>query len=349
MILFFIKLALISTFFYLVISIILYLHFLYKNKKSKKANNSLPQTSNSISLTSYLQNHKSNTSQELFLKYVNLAKNSLENGNFKLAIFYYDKAIELKSSEPFCFNNRAHCKSQINDYQGAIEDYSKAINLNGNKSIYFANRGITYLEWGKKDEAIKDWETAALLGSKEAKKWLSQIGHYKGDWQEFENIIIQEGINKLYHFTDRSNLNSIKKYGGLFSWYTCEIKGIHIPVPGGNELSRDLDNRRNIQDYVRLSFNKNQPMLYVAKKEGRILKPVFLEISPEVILFKDTLFSDENATASSAIIGSELEDFQRINFKFAKSGEWSDELEKKYVQAEVLVKSHIPIKFIKNL
>jgi len=334
----------------IIIAIVFYVIWLFskQEKKQKSEINYQPSNTQNVSL-SKRNIEKTETLEYLFSRYVKLAKMEMDEENFEKAIFYYNKAIEINSSESFCFNNRAHCKLQIKDFSGAIRDYSTAIKINSNKSLYYANRGMTFWEWGKKDEAIKDWETAALLGSKEAKKWLSQIGHYKEDWQEFENIIIQEGINRLYHFTDRSNLDSIIKYGGLFSWYTCEIKGINIPVPGGNELSRDLDIRKNIQDYVRLSFNKKQPMLYVAQREGRIINPFFLEISPEVIFFKNTLFSDENATANSAIIGGKLEDFQRINFKFAKSGEWSDELEKKYVQAEVLVKSHIPIKFIKNL
>lgn len=90
-------------------------------------------------------------------------------------------------------------------------------------------------------------------------------------------------------------------------------------------------------------------MLYVAQREGRINNPVFLEVSPEVIYLEDTLFSDENATANSVIIGCGLDDFKRINFAFAKSGQWQNEQEKKLIQAEVLVKSHIPLSFIKNI
>lgn len=33
----------------------------------------------------------------------------------------------------------------------------------------------------------------------------------KSNWQEFKNIIEEKGIKKLYHFTDRDNLESIIK------------------------------------------------------------------------------------------------------------------------------------------
>ena len=50
----------------------------------------------------------------------------------------------------------------------------------------------------------------------------------KNNWQEFKAILDQHKIVKLYHFTDRDNLESIIKNGGLYSWMDCEHKGIKI-------------------------------------------------------------------------------------------------------------------------
>lgn len=47
------------------------------------------------------------------------------------------------------------------------------------------------------------------------------------------------GITKLYHFTDRDNLDSIVTNGGLYSWADCEAKGINIPKPG-EVVSREI-------------------------------------------------------------------------------------------------------------
>lgn len=46
----------------------------------------------------------------------------------------------------------------------------------------------------------------------------------KTNWQEYQAIIEQQGITKLYHFTDRDNLQSIIQNGGLYSWRIVKRK-----------------------------------------------------------------------------------------------------------------------------
>jgi len=174
---------------------------------------------------------------------------------------------------------------------------------------------------------------------------------WKEDWQEFKKVIQEKKIIKLYHFTDSSNLASIKKNRGLYSWIYCELNDIQIIKPGGDDLSRKLDKKYNLQDYVRLSFNKNNPMLQIAKNEGRIQDPVFLEIDPEVIYLKDTQFSDMNATKTGHSQGDNLEYFMKINFEVVTKQRYlniSPDLQKFY-QAEVMVKRFIPLEYITNI
>lgn len=54
----------------------------------------------------------------------------------------------------------------------------------------------------------------------------------KHDWQAFQAIIEQQGIKKLYHFTDRDNLQSIIQHGGLYSWADCEEKVLSLQSLG---------------------------------------------------------------------------------------------------------------------
>jgi len=175
----------------------------------------------------------------------------------------------------------------------------------------------------------------------------------KSNWQEFKAILDQNKIVKLYHFTDRDNLESIIKNGGLYSWMDCNRKGITIKKPGGGDLSRQLDSSRNLQDYVRVSFTTQHPMMYVAMKDGRISNPVILEIDPEVIFWKDTRYSNMNATIQRVKpnIGESLSDFRQIHFQTVKAYKHFDlpEEEQPYFQAEVLVKNCIPLEFIKNI
>ena len=95
----------------------------------------------------------------------------------------------------------------------------------------------------------------------------------KENWLAFKQVLENNGIRYLYHFTDRRNIPSIKRHGGLLSWSYCEKHKIDIPNPGGGNLSRNLDEMRNLQDYVRLSFTTEHPMMYVAMKDGRISNP----------------------------------------------------------------------------
>lgn len=173
----------------------------------------------------------------------------------------------------------------------------------------------------------------------------------KSNWLEFKAILDQHKITKLYHFTDRDNLESIIKNGGLYSWMDCNRKGIKISKPGGGDLSRSLDLKDNLQDYVRVSFTREHPMMYVAMKEERISNPLILEIDPEVIYWSETKYADSNATRNDAHVGKGFEDFKCIHFSSVKAHKHFDlpEEEQPYFQAEVLVKNFIPLEYIKNI
>lgn len=176
----------------------------------------------------------------------------------------------------------------------------------------------------------------------------------RNNWEDFKNILEQHHITTLYHFTDRDNLENIIKNGGLFSWKDCEERGITIPKPGGGgpgSTSWSLDKRDGLEHYVRASFTKQHPMMYVAMSEQRISNPVILEIDPEVIFDEQTKFSDRNATRSGANVGGNLEDFKKIHFQTVKANKHFDLdiNEQPFYQAEILVKNSIPLKYIKNI
>ena len=52
----------------------------------------------------------------------------------------------------------------------------------------------------------------------------------KDNWESLAEVAEKHGVEKLYHFTDRDNLESIIKNGGLYSWADCQDKGI-ILIP----------------------------------------------------------------------------------------------------------------------
>lgn len=158
------------------------------------------------------------------------------------------------------------------------------------------------------------------------------------------------GITKLYHFTDRSNIPSIISNGGLYSWYACEQKGIKISRPGGSDTSKSLDSYKGLANYVRLSFTRNHPMMYVAKNEGRISDPVILEIDLSVAGYSTTKFSDRNAAKNSAIIATGYNGVRNIHLSTVKQSTHFDlGDETQYYQAEVLVYEKIPLSLITNI
>ncbi len=98
----------------------------------------------------------------------------------------------------------------------------------------------------------------------------------------------EHGITKLFHFTDASNIPSIKKQGLI-------EKSIESKM-NSDELSRALDSQADLENYVRLSFGPNNPMMYQAVAEKRISQPVMLEIKLEVVSRPGVRFFDYNAT-----------------------------------------------------
>ena len=173
----------------------------------------------------------------------------------------------------------------------------------------------------------------------------------KHNWQQIEKLLNENGITKLYHFTDKRNIESIIRNGGLYSWGDCVDHNINVPYPGGSVESHSLDYYQNRQYYVRLSFVQNHPMKYIAMHDERQLQPILLEISPEVLFWKHTKFSDQNAVKNEVCISDDAEDFGKlIHFNAIKATNTYDLIddERPYFQAEVLVQHCIPSNYILN-
>lgn len=134
----------------------------------------------------------------------------------------------------------------------------------------------------------------------------------------------------------------------MFSWKYLKAHGIEIPDQGGDDFSEKLDIRYGLQDYVRLSFCESHPMAYRKECEGSDI--VILKVSTEVALLKDTLFSDMNATDSMHSHGIHLKDLQKVDFAATKRKYVRrDDADFKFLQAEVMVKTFVPIKYILNI
>jgi hypothetical protein len=200
------------------------------------------------------------------------------------------------------------------------------------------------------EDRRKQQEEAQRRTEAEWRRELQAQTRRKQNWHEYKRIIDNNNARPLYHFTDRSNLQSIQRHGALYSWHYCSINNITIPAPGGTELSRDLDRRHGVHNFVRVSFTRDHPMMHVALKEGRIHNPVILEIDEEVIYWNYSKYANKNATRNDVCIGENVEDFSRIRFDLVRQNYFNlSDTDKPYYQAEVLVLEKIPAEFIRNI
>ena len=161
-------------------------------------------------------------------------------------------------------------------------------------------------------------------------------------------LLYNNKITCFYHFTSRKNIVSICQHGGLYSWHYLKAHQIDIPLQGGGELSQGLDRYKGVADYVHLSFCENHPMAYHLIQEGEDI--VVLKISTDVALLDGTMFTDMNAVDSQCNCAVGLDGLQKVNFAATKEKYLSsDNPLFKYKQAEILVKTHIPLEYILNI
>ena len=86
---------------------------------------------------------------------------------------------------------------------------------------------------------------------------------------------------------------------GLLTWE--KLAELKIPVKmNSSDMSHKLDANKGLADFVRLSFCKKHPMMYIALKEKRISKPVVLEIKLEAVSRPGVLFCEISAAAKAA-------------------------------------------------
>ena len=163
----------------------------------------------------------------------------------------------------------------------------------------------------------------------------------------------KKGIELVYHFTDISNVRSIKQHG-LFS--TMEQRRRKMSVrSGGNRLSRDLDSRRHLDDYVRFSIVPVHPMLLNCIEDRRIPNPVILAFPiKELLAGNDVKFCAVNATKTNAKVcktAKEAFDFLKLKalVNMSRTPFAIAEEDRKYLQAEILIKKVVKVKPVKEM
>lgn len=195
------------------------------------------------------------------------------------------------------------------------------------------------------NERLLKQEQAQTL---EVERQRNIVTRKKDNAEQILDYLRIKGVDCFYHFTDENNLQSIRKYGGLYSWHYLMKNGITIPNPGGDGTSRSLDKKHGLEDFVRLSFCKKHPMAWRVYNNGATL--VLLKIKIDVACFLETEFSDRNATDNDESHGPTFEDLRNINISATKERflRSEDPLFKPH-QAECMIKTFLPIEYIENI
>lgn len=166
-----------------------------------------------------------------------------------------------------------------------------------------------------------------------------------------KEIIDKYKFDGIWHFTDKSNLGSIKEHGGLLSVAQAQEKKVAVPKPGGNEWSHDADRLKGVHQYVHLAFLDDHPMLYFAKNDGRINEPVWLKIDASVLLDPNVRFTCDVSNKAGVEILTPSEAVDAIDFEVLFTYlDWKDpEIQARRrvaIKSEILIPDFVPIEKI---
>ncbi|NDY55736.1 DUF4433 domain-containing protein [Desulfovibrio sulfodismutans] len=164
----------------------------------------------------------------------------------------------------------------------------------------------------------------------------------------------ERNVFHVYHFTDKSNIDSIINLGGLYSLSTIKQNNICDVCFGGNQWSHDADTRIGLDTYVHLCFLKDHPMEFRARQEGRINTTCWLEISIDVLQLPGVMYTNDvsNKTGVLALTNVQAKEiidlfgiYERLDFSIEENKIRKNQAKK----SEILVPTHVPLQLIKNI
>jgi hypothetical protein len=171
---------------------------------------------------------------------------------------------------------------------------------------------------------------------------------------DFVKILTESSQHKyLYHFTDRSNLESIKKFG-IKSKTALQGLNITPTAPGGNDWSREADATKGLLNYVNLCFTRDHPMCYSAKEDGRLVDPIYVAISPDVLKIAGAKVTVDVANQSGLVLHDVANGLLMLDADVIYNRrDWKDAAVKKRLNAarryELLIPVEVPLNLITKI
>ena len=227
-------------------------------------------------------------------------------------------------------------RSEVRPYSTCISDGKK-------DSLELAYR--FYLKYIRNEYKLSESQFIALddrIAKDLLKKQAKTI--YKEDSELILDFFHQNGIECFYHFTEKENLDSIRRAGGLFSQHGCLEHSIIPKTTGEMRPLRAKDAEFFLEDYVRLSICERHPLI-----EGRTGDLVLFKVKVDVAVLDSTLFSDRDAADNDHQHGPNFEDLKKIHMDAVKSHISNiNDPECVFMQAQIMAKSFIPQDYINN-
>lgn len=166
-----------------------------------------------------------------------------------------------------------------------------------------------------------------------------------------KNLLSKYRIDGIWHFTDSTNVDRIIEQQGLLSWAELQRRGIKIPTTGGNQWSHDADKIKGVDEFVHLAFLDDHPMLFHAKKDQRIINPVWLKISIDVLDMDGVRYTSDVSNKAGVPLLTPDEAKQQLDLDVLFTYmDWKDPEVKQRrnlaLKSEVLIPDFIPINLI---
>jgi hypothetical protein len=188
----------------------------------------------------------------------------------------------------------------------------------------------------------------------------------KKNYKDYKKIISERNISELIHFTPTKNLYGIMEMGEIMSRARLEELDVeHFDILDYIEFNDEI--RYDDKNYINLSISSPNTFLFSKFRDKTKDDPTIvwcvLKIETKYIYEYDTLFSVTNAASNAAKkqfgISGNIEMFKQLfaNELIFKTYRGNRKIKRgkikdKYptdVQAEILVKSSIPISSIKKV
>lgn len=169
------------------------------------------------------------------------------------------------------------------------------------------------------------------------------------------NVISNLPHKGFYHITHFDNLESILINGLMSHKRVYANKLIKIDI-SNQSIQNDRDRiesvfGRNIQDYVPLYINPQNPMMDSERVKNHCSNILLLEVIPHILVQeKNTLFSDGNAAQQQTNFYHNQNELENINWQLLQNGKWikGDESQRAMC-SEVLIPKCVEVFYINKI